>query len=103
MSNGAPSKEESARLDKFEETLKNLSGILMDNLNINRENVRFLDENRIKSWRWQAKDGGLNFKTKRSWRPNAGTVLPPNTSVLIFHGTPKPHEVKDTWVKENWK
>lgn len=39
MSNGAPSKEESARLDKFEETLKNLSSILMDNLNINRENV----------------------------------------------------------------
>ena len=44
MSNGAPSKEESARLDKFEETLKNLSGILMDNLNINRENVDAIND-----------------------------------------------------------
>tara|TARA_R110002074_G_scaffold23791_3_gene71662 strand:- start:273 stop:2654 length:2382 start_codon:yes stop_codon:yes gene_type:complete len=44
MSNGAPSKEESARLDKFEETLKNLSAILMDNLNINRENVDAIND-----------------------------------------------------------
>lgn len=71
--------------------------------NINRDNVRFLDENRIKSWRWQAKDGGLNFKTKRSWRPNAGTVLPPNTSVLIFHGSPKPHEVYDPVINQHWR
>ena len=44
MSNGIPSKEESARLDKVEETLKNLSSILMDNLNINRENVDAIND-----------------------------------------------------------
>jgi len=26
-----------------------------------------------------------------------------NSKVVVFHGTPKPHEVQDTWVKENWK
>ena len=26
-----------------------------------------------------------------------------NSKIVVFHGTPKPHEVKDTWVKENWK
>lgn len=71
--------------------------------NVDRDRVRFLDEHRIVSWRWQAKDGGLNFKTKRPNRPNAGTVLPPNTSVLIFHGTPKPHEVFDPVINQHWR
>jgi hypothetical protein len=26
-----------------------------------------------------------------------------NSKIVIFHGSPKPHEVEDTWVKENWK
>jgi len=26
-----------------------------------------------------------------------------NSKVVVFHGTPKPHEVEDGWVKENWK
>ena len=26
-----------------------------------------------------------------------------NAKIVVFHGTPKPHEVEDTWVKENWK
>jgi len=26
-----------------------------------------------------------------------------NSKIVVFHGTPKPHEVEDTWVKENWK
>ena len=26
-----------------------------------------------------------------------------NAKVVVFHGTPKPHEVENTWVKENWR
>jgi hypothetical protein len=26
-----------------------------------------------------------------------------NAKVVVFHGTPKPHEVEDIWVKDNWK
>ena len=26
-----------------------------------------------------------------------------NSKIVVFHGSPKPHEVEDTWVKENWK
>jgi len=26
-----------------------------------------------------------------------------NSKIVVFHGSPKPHEVEDLWVKENWK
>ena len=26
-----------------------------------------------------------------------------NAKIVVFHGAPKPHEVEDTWVKENWR
>jgi len=26
-----------------------------------------------------------------------------DTKIVVFHGKPKPHEVKDEWVKDNWK
>jgi hypothetical protein len=39
MSNGIPSEEEEARLGRVEETLQNLSSIIMGNLNINRKNI----------------------------------------------------------------
>ena len=25
-----------------------------------------------------------------------------NSKIVVFHGSPKPHEVEDAWVKENW-
>lgn len=29
--------------------------------------------------------------------------LPPDCRIAVFHGRPKPHEVSDSWVKENWR
>ena len=26
-----------------------------------------------------------------------------NSKIVVFHGEPKPHEVEDAWVKENWR
>jgi hypothetical protein len=63
---------------------------------------RFLDEQRIVSWRWTALDGGMNFKNRTYKRPNRGTILSPATSVLVFHGDPKPHEVNDVVIKQHW-
>ena len=44
MSNGIPTEEEVGRLNEMEETLKNLSAILMENLNFNRENVDVIND-----------------------------------------------------------
>lgn len=61
------------------------------------------DECYVKSWRWHIKDGGLDQKTKLYKRPQAGSVLLPGTSIVIFHGKPKPHEVQDTLTETHWK
>ena len=64
--------------------------------------LRFMPENLVKSWRWQIKDGGMDMKNRVYRRPDAGSVLDPETSVMIFHGSPKPHEVQDPLIKQLW-
>lgn len=63
---------------------------------------RFMPENLIKSWRWQIKDGGMDMRNRIYRRPEAGSVLDPDTTVMIFHGSPKPHEVQDQLVQALW-
>lgn len=62
----------------------------------------YLDENRIKSWRWQVQDGGIDAKTRQYCRPGAGAVIDPATRIIIFHGQPKPHEVQDPRIQQLW-
>jgi len=64
---------------------------------------RYLDPQKIKSWRWQCKDGGYDFTSKSHKMPNTGTVLTKETSVLIFHGKPKPMEIQDLCIKQHWQ
>jgi len=63
---------------------------------------RYLDDTLIKSWRWEIKDGGMDFKKRVYKRPDAGSVIPPNTHVMVFHGQPKPHEIKDPVIQQYW-
>jgi hypothetical protein len=64
---------------------------------------KFLDPDLVKSWRWQVKDGGMDMRTRLYARPNAGTVLDLTTAVMIFHGSPKPHELDDPLIRDLWK
>lgn len=64
---------------------------------------RFFDQDRVQSWRWQCKDGGYDFKKRRHLQPGTGTTFSKRTSVLIFHGKPKPDDVKDPIVQQHWK
>jgi len=70
---------------------------------INLKDRRFFDINQIKSWRWECLDGGYEFAKKRHLLPNTGTVIPHTTSVLVFHGHPKPAEILDTLVVQHWQ
>lgn len=63
---------------------------------------KFIDPDLIKSWRWQVKDGGMDFRTRVYKHPDAGSMLDPLTRVLIFHGSPKPHEVQDPVIDHYW-
>lgn len=69
---------------------------------IPQEKLQFFDQNLIKSWRWQIDNGGINMKTRQSIMPGAGTVLPPSTCVVVFHGNPKQHMVELNSVTQCW-
>lgn len=65
--------------------------------------VRFLDQDRIKSWRWQCLNGGYNFKKRTYFLPGTGTVAEKDTSVMIFHGKPKPKDLDDPVIDQHWR
>lgn len=68
---------------------------------IDFKNRRFLDEQQVKSWRWQCYDGGFDFKRRTNRYPGAGTNID-GASVLVFHGKPKPAEITDPVILEHW-
>ena len=70
---------------------------------ITEKHLRFFDQNAVQSWRWQIKDGGMDMKTRIYKKPGAGSVLDPTTAVMIFHGSPKPHETADPVIAQYWK
>lgn len=90
---------------------KNLNGILekyrgdQDYITdtISKTELRYFPIENIKSWRWECLDGGYDFKNRRFYAPNAGTSVPNQTSILVFHGKPKPVEVTDPYIKQHWQ
>jgi hypothetical protein len=70
---------------------------------IPQDQRRFLNTEQVKSWRWQTLDGGYNFNNRKYHNPGAGTQLTDKTSVLIFHGKPKPAEIHDPVIIQHWQ
>ena len=65
--------------------------------------IKFFDTEKVKSWRWQCLDGGYHFTQKRHLLPNTGTAITDRTSVLVFHGSPKPDQVTDPVILQHWQ
>lgn len=63
---------------------------------------KFFDDSLIRSWRWQIKDGGLDPKTRKYHNPGTGSVINPGAAILVFHGQPKPHEIQEDLILQNW-
>lgn len=70
---------------------------------ISQSQRKFFDINRVQSWRWQCLDGGYDFRRRRHLNPGIGTCITNNTSVMVFHGNPKPDQVTDQAVATHWK
>jgi hypothetical protein len=73
------------------------------NATIDHNQRRFFDDCKFQSYRWQCLDGGYNFNRRSHHRPGSGTVIAPDTSVVVFHGKPKPHQITDPAVREHWR
>jgi hypothetical protein len=73
------------------------------NHTIDHNQRRFFDDNKFQSYRWQCLDGGYNFKRRHHHQPGSGTVISSDTSVVVFHGRPKPHQITDSVIREHWQ
>ena len=69
---------------------------------LSQDDLRFVPDQRVASWRWQIQDGGLDFKTRNYRTPGIASPILDHTDILVFHGRPKPHEVGDSIVGEHW-
>ena len=64
--------------------------------------LRFFDPAQIKSWKWQlSKTPGIlpALKSQISSAELSGI----NHSIIVFHGDPKPHEITELYIQQNWK
>jgi hypothetical protein len=70
---------------------------------IDERHRNLFDADMIQSWRWQMNDGGQNMKTRKYHSPGTGCRIDPKVRVIVFHGTPKPHEVQDKYILQHWR
>ena len=63
----------------------------------------FADDFRFESFRWQCLDGGYDFAKRKHLKPNTGVKIQPDTSVVVFHGNPKPAQVHDPVIQQLWQ
>jgi hypothetical protein len=53
------------------------------------------------SWKWEVYNGGMIESNSNRYH-STNTFLDNETSVLVFHGKPDPHDVGDEIIKFNW-
>jgi hypothetical protein len=64
--------------------------------------IRYFPDHAVRSWRWQIHDGGIDPRTRCYAKLNVGSIVTAGTSVMVFHGRPKPHEVDDAIIRNFW-
>lgn len=69
---------------------------------ITGENLHLIPDGHAQSWRWSAWQGGMDWGTRRYRAPGTGTEIGAGVSVLVFHGHPKPHEIRDPVIAQLW-
>lgn len=65
--------------------------------------IRYFEQHHVESWRWQCLDGGYDFDRRVHHRPDTGTVINPDTRVIVFHGNPKPHMITESIIVDLWR
>lgn len=64
---------------------------------------RLFEDRRVASYRWQLCQGGWDFQKRRPRSAGSTTVIPPDVSVINFHGRPKPHQIQDPIIAQHWQ
>ena len=65
--------------------------------------IRYFDVNKVRSFRWQVLHGGMEFLTRQYPKKQQIDVeIGPDTSIVVFHGDPKPHQIEKSILKDHW-
>jgi hypothetical protein len=70
---------------------------------IPHSHLRFLDRDSIKSYRWQIQDKKSHAGQLQQSELALISKKLQQVDVLVFHGTPKPHEINELWLADHWK
>jgi len=70
---------------------------------VKESEMKFFDHDMIQSWRWQVLNGGYDFAKKIYKIPDSGGKISTKTSVVIFHGLPKPEKIQDPIILQHWQ
>jgi hypothetical protein len=73
--------------------------------NLAKTRIKFFPDEWIMSYKWEIRDRSeVNFQdNRRVFKTIRTPVIPPQCSVLVFHGDPKPEDVQDPIILDNWK
>jgi hypothetical protein len=64
--------------------------------------IGYLEQDRIKSYKWEVKEGGYDFTRRKHKKPGSITYPDPDVRILVFHGKPKPHEEDHPVIRDHW-
>ena len=70
-----------------------------------KNRITFWPDKWIQSYKWEIRDRSelVYEKGKRYFRHIKNTKIPHECSVCVFHGDPKPEEIQDPYVLDNWR
>jgi hypothetical protein len=70
-----------------------------------RANITFWPDEWIMSYKWEirSRDELIFQNGKRQFKTVASPPIPSQCSVLVFHGDPKPEDVQDQFIVDNWR
>ena len=70
-----------------------------------KSRLRYWPDDWIQSYKWEIRDRSeLTVKDgKRAFSEVKDPIIPPQCCVTVFHGEPKPQDVKDKFVVDNWR
>jgi hypothetical protein len=68
-------------------------------------NFKFWPDEWIQSYKWEVRNRNdiIRDGIKRRFKDVANPEIKPETKILVFHGDPKPSEVQDPIIVDNWR
>jgi len=70
-----------------------------------KKDFQFWPDEWIQSYKWEVRNRNDVIKDglKRRFREIANPTIKPETKILVFHGDPKPSDVQDPIIVDNWR